>query len=479
MTTFVDPALETDLIEQGYATFPVLEPGEVADLRDAYKALVPQGDHGLTVDYMRPDRGPLREIARLLEPVWARHFPEIFTDHVPVFTTFVTKHPGENSNMGLHEDGTFVDERRFRSGTLWIPLVDVSTEAQNGTLELLPGSHRLSESWSGPRTPLLHPPFERYLRQRLLPVTLTAGTGIYYDTRTLHASSANRSNEIREALVCAVAPRAASVIRVVATSRRHRTVHEVDRDFFLDVHPHEADDRIAERFPPIEEFDDDSRLDADRVVALMGPGDALDLPGEPRRYPYAHVDPPIDAATLAVTGTQPPPSIELSVASGGAALAAAGTDDLLGLPDPFRRWLRDLDFTGATSHDASHSLLLVIDARTTCTVVLPSTEPDPVGGDGWELHPLDVATSAATVTVDAAAPLTLDERRWVRLTDGASLTVDHVGPGPLVALLQRTADRSDPVEEPQPAPPDVTPGLVPRLRRRLRAVARPRPGWNR
>ncbi len=467
MTTFVDPAVEADLIEQGYATIPVLEPSEVVDLRAAYRALVPQGDHGLTVDYMRPDRGPIREIARLLEPVWARHFPEIFTDHVPVFTTFVTKHPGENSNMFLHEDRTFVDERRYRAGTLRIPLVDVSAEAQNGTLELLPGSHRLSESWSGTRTPLLHPPFERYLRQRLVPVALTAGTGIYYDTRTLHASSANRSDEDREAVVCAVAPRAAKVIHVVATSRRHRTIHEVDHDFFLDLHPHEIDEGIGERFPVIEELEDDGRLDEDQVVAILGEGAALDLPGAPRRYPYAHVDPPIDAAALATAGTRPPPLVQLRVDHGGAALATAGAGDLHEVPDSLRRWLDDLAFGATTALDPSPPILFVVDAGTRCELVLP-VEGSATGADDWELDVLDVATSAATATIDGTESVPLDERRWMPLPGGRPVAIDHLGPGPLIAALRRPASRSVRVPEPTPPPSDTARGLGRLVRRRLR-----------
>ena len=53
----------------------------------------------------------------------------------------LVKWPGQDGAMGTHQDWTFVDERRFRSVTVWCPLVDV--EQRNGALELLPGSHRI------------------------------------------------------------------------------------------------------------------------------------------------------------------------------------------------------------------------------------------------------------------------------------------------------------------------------------------------
>jgi ectoine hydroxylase-related dioxygenase (phytanoyl-CoA dioxygenase family) len=272
-TTFRDPVLETEYREQGFVVTPFLDPDEVEWLRAGYRALIPAGDHGLTIDYMRPDRTLMHEIAALVEPVWSRHFPEVLADHRPVFTTFVTKHPGEASTMFLHEDRTFVDEHRFRAGTLWVPLVDVGPALPNGGLEVIPRSHLLTEAWSGTATPELFRRYETYLRERLLPVAVPGGHALYYDTRTLHASPPNLSSAPREAVVCAVAPREAELIHVVATSRRHRRVHRVDETFFLDVHPHAIDDDLDGRYPVIAEFDDDSRLEFDDLVDRLGPSD--------------------------------------------------------------------------------------------------------------------------------------------------------------------------------------------------------------
>jgi hypothetical protein len=279
--TFRDPALESAYREQGFVVTPLLDATEVDELRAGYEAIIPPGDHGLTIDYMRPDRRAMYEIAALVEPAWARHFPELFADHRAVFTTFVTKHPGEASNMFLHEDRTFVDERRFRAGTLWVPLVDTGPGLNNGGLEVIPRSHLLSDAWSGTDTPELYRPYEDYLRERLVPVAVPAGHALFYDTRTLHASPANLSSNARPSIVCAVAPRAAELIHVMATSERHRRVHRVDEQFYLDVHPHAVDERVEASYPVIDEFDDDSRLTADDVVAILGPDTHGLLPTTP------------------------------------------------------------------------------------------------------------------------------------------------------------------------------------------------------
>jgi hypothetical protein len=270
MPTLRDEERQAELAVRGVTVLPFLEPHEVERLRAGYRALAADDDHGLTIDYMRPDRGFMASIAALVAPVWERHFDEVFVDHRPVFATFVVKHPGEASNMFLHEDRTYVDERQHRAGVLWIPLVDVGPGLDNGGLEVIPGSHRLTTAWSGTDTPELFRPFEDHLRERLEPHTVPAGWTAFYDTRLLHASPANRSSEPREALVCAVAPRAADLIHVVATSPTHRKVHRVDEHFFVDVHPHAVERSLDDRYPVIEEFDDASSLTLDDVRAILG-----------------------------------------------------------------------------------------------------------------------------------------------------------------------------------------------------------------
>ncbi len=50
--------------------------------------------------------------------------------------------PGvSGTEMNLHQDWTFTDEKKFTTCTIWIPLQD--TNEQNGGLFFLPGSHRI------------------------------------------------------------------------------------------------------------------------------------------------------------------------------------------------------------------------------------------------------------------------------------------------------------------------------------------------
>ena len=265
-----DPELDAELVERGFVISPLLDPTEVRQISEAYADLVPSGHDELVIDYLRTDRTIMRAISDLLRPYWERHLPELFLDGRPVLTTVVTKHPGPRSDMYLHDDRTYVDETAFRSATLWIPLVDVGPANVNGGLEVVAGSHRLPTGLAGTNTPDHIRPFEGPLRDLLEPVTVSAGSAVIYDTRLLHASGPNLSDASRSAIVCAVAPRAAKLVHVAATGTRTRRIHAVDERFFLENDPRSLERSMPAEYPVIEEFIDDTRLDAASVQRTLG-----------------------------------------------------------------------------------------------------------------------------------------------------------------------------------------------------------------
>ena len=266
-----DPTADAELLARGVASVPYLSPEEVDEILRAYWELVPSSDEGLSIDYMRPDRALVRTLAEVLEPVLQRHLDDTLVDHRIVLATFVVKHPGESSAMFLHDDRSYVDERKFRTATMWIPLTDVGPQLRNGGLQVVPGSHLLPTGWAGSNTPDMIRPFESTLRRHLEPVEATAGTAVLYDTRVLHASDPNLSDRPRVAVACAVAPAEAQLVHVRAVGRRTRHVHAVDEDFFLDHHPREIEQRMPDDCPVIEHLEDEAELDAGSLRRVLGP----------------------------------------------------------------------------------------------------------------------------------------------------------------------------------------------------------------
>lgn len=265
-----DPLADAQLAREGFAVRPFLAAAAVAEIREAYLDIAPVDDSGLIIEYMRPDRRVVRQLSRLLEPVWRQHLDELAMEHRVVMSTFVVKRPGMASEMFLHDDRSYVDERLYRAATIWIPLVDVGPGIPNGGLQVVPRSHLLQTGWSGSNTPDVIRPWEAALRTGLIDVEAPAGSAVVYDTRVLHASRPNMTTSPRMAVVCAIAPREARLIHVFATGRRHRRIHAVDEDFFVDHHPREIEQQMPADCPIVEELDEDIRLEAKDIETLLG-----------------------------------------------------------------------------------------------------------------------------------------------------------------------------------------------------------------
>ncbi|MFM7063745.1 MAG: phytanoyl-CoA dioxygenase family protein, partial [Actinomycetes bacterium] len=277
-----------------------------------------------------------------LGPLWEDLVPGLFVDHRPVFCTFVVKHPGVESQMGLHEDQSWVDETRFRSGTMWVPLTDVGPSTRNGALGVVPGSHRLALSPCGAGSPYLTAPYERGLADLVVVPEMAAGSGLFYDSRTLHGSSANESDEPRVALACGIVPSAADLRYVRATGRRGRTVFAVDEQFYLDHSPRQLVDAMPTGYEQVEQYVDELGLDPAQVGELLGLG--RPVPADPvvpwAVHPSDEPLPPLrtSAGGRAVTADLDPgapagplglPGWTVTVATGAAGRVADGVRDAL------------------------------------------------------------------------------------------------------------------------------------------------------
>lgn len=135
----------------------------------------------------------------------------LLNNFIPIFGNFMVKQAEPTIFMPLHADWTYVDENKYRSIAIWIPLVD--TDEENGCLGVIEGSHRIMNKIRGPRiqqSSYTHDKEWVKKTGRLLPVK--AGCAVIYDHALLHYSPPNRSGKIRPALNLSLVPKEAEVI---------------------------------------------------------------------------------------------------------------------------------------------------------------------------------------------------------------------------------------------------------------------------
>lgn len=274
----VDADLDECLARDGIVSIPMFDPEELRETEAEYWRIVPPGESGLRLDYLRTDTSAKRALAQLAERMWSGVISETFRHHYPVYSSFVVKHPGAGSDLFLHRDLCVDDERHHRTFAMWMPLTATSTALDNGPLAFVRGSQQIQHGGFGPNAAVLFDPYAEYLRTLLEPFDVPAGTCLVYDARMLHASSANNSGAPRLAVGCLLARRDRPVIQVLAAGRRHRLIHEVDRDYFIEQSTDDIKrNGMPARYQVIDAFDEDPEV-TDAVL-----GEALASGAAPRR----------------------------------------------------------------------------------------------------------------------------------------------------------------------------------------------------
>lgn len=133
----------------------------------------------------------------------------LLNEHQPLGTSLLVKESGEGGEMEPHQDWTIVDESRFESVTIWIPLEDV--DERNGALSVVRGSHKLS---SIIRSPFFKNSLSNILHQINADselVRLKKGQAIVFNQALIHSSGLNRAEKPRLAITYGLIPKNAQL----------------------------------------------------------------------------------------------------------------------------------------------------------------------------------------------------------------------------------------------------------------------------
>jgi len=187
------------LDRDGYAVVEnFLTESEVGHLLHVFESLDCPTHHGAwSASMFSSDLAYRAAVDRAIKDVLAPRAEPLLPGYRFCFCNFLVKEPQQVDDgiVQIHQDPTFVDEHLFSTLGLWIPLVD--TDATNGGISVLPGSHRWND---GPRSfggwsPYLD--LSATLLEQAQPVPMTAGSALVFSQKLFHGSRANRSRTTR------------------------------------------------------------------------------------------------------------------------------------------------------------------------------------------------------------------------------------------------------------------------------------------
>lgn len=248
-----DQGLNEEFIKNGYVRVPFLSADEVRELKDLFFSTLPSsggqimaGETGvdgspfITYDFTFIDKNPeyKRQVFDLIVSRFRPHMDKLLADYKPLIANYIRKKT-DNGEVPLHQNWAFADERKCYTVSIWCPLVDSTVE--NGTLQVVPGSHKKFGEIRGPMIPweldgIKHEIIDKYL----VPLETKAGDCVILDDSIVHYSAINKTNDLRLAIQLICIPSELPSIHYhmnPGASMSDVQVLEVDHDFYMEFNP--------------------------------------------------------------------------------------------------------------------------------------------------------------------------------------------------------------------------------------------------
>lgn len=219
-----------ELSDIGYISFNLLAAEHLRQLTNYYSELInedPQhfysSSHSSNFELRNKTSHYIREI---IEPHISKHL----TNYKLLGGAFVVKPAHGKGILQAHQDWNLVDEGKYRSYNLWIPLIDVNES--NGAMHVLPKSHKKVQTYRGPNIPSPFKNIEQQLWPYLTILPMKAGEALLYDHALLHGSPPNNTDTVRLGIVIGVTD-AGCNLQLYGSDNGTINRYECDVDFFL------------------------------------------------------------------------------------------------------------------------------------------------------------------------------------------------------------------------------------------------------
>ncbi|MEY5001901.1 MAG: hypothetical protein RLZZ211_1937 [Bacteroidota bacterium] len=250
---FVDEQLEQQFRKDGYVKVPFISPEEVAQLKQLFFDTLPQSGgqitsdetgvaeaHFITYDFTFIDKNPeyKRMVFELISRYFKPHMDRILATYRPIIANYIRKQ-ATTGEVPLHENWAFADEKKCTTVSIWCPLVDSTIE--NGTLQVVPGSHKRFGEHRGPMVPWeLDNIKHEIIDKHLVPLETKAGDCVILDDSIVHYSAINHTNDLRLAIQLICVPQEMPSIHYYMDYQNNPSeiqVLEVNDDFYMEFNP--------------------------------------------------------------------------------------------------------------------------------------------------------------------------------------------------------------------------------------------------
>jgi len=195
ISIFKDPVHTETLKRMGFVIVPFIEAEKVTELLQLYQQLYPEGVKGFFSTTFANNVAHREKVNASIRAVCQEQIEDLFTDYKIFFSSFIVKAPGPESELIMHQDMTLVNETKYTGINIWCPLVDL--DKTNGTIRILPGSHRIYKTYRGASLPDIYDGIQEEIKPHMAAFHLKAGEAIIFDQSVIHYSPPNLSDKER------------------------------------------------------------------------------------------------------------------------------------------------------------------------------------------------------------------------------------------------------------------------------------------
>ncbi len=263
--------LDQQLRDRGYAIFDFLAAEEVDHVQKEFDRLhdfeIPNTE--LFGSHRRHD--PVYQMAvkqLLLETIQPKL--ETFLNGCRIIEpVFNVKMPGVGV-FDFHQDWSLVDIVEDSCYTVWIPMLDVNRH--NGTISVLEGSHLYRRSFRSCMVPPIYDYQDEELRNLIEEnrtiFDMKKGQAIIFDGNIIHSTEANRSDDMRCAMIFGVARKTSPLLFHYLDKENNRVEeYEIDSEFFY-VYDYQSRPSQHARFRQSYPYDQ-KPVNADEMKSLV------------------------------------------------------------------------------------------------------------------------------------------------------------------------------------------------------------------
>jgi ectoine hydroxylase-related dioxygenase (phytanoyl-CoA dioxygenase family) len=250
---FKDESLEREFNQKGYVTLPFLNTSEVEHLKTLFFETIAEsggpktsGDVDfdskslITYDFTFIDKNTdyKRKVFNIITKAFEDKTNKILNNYRPIIANFIRKQK-DGGEVPMHQNWAFVDEIKYTSVSIWVPLVDSNEE--NGTLQMVDGSHKRFGQFRGPMIPWeLRNLKDEIVSKHLTPMNVKAGDCVILDDSIVHYSNINSTTGLRLAIQLIMVPQEASTVHYHFDRESDASkiqILETDLDFYMNFHP--------------------------------------------------------------------------------------------------------------------------------------------------------------------------------------------------------------------------------------------------